>query len=126
MAYVNRQKNGCSTHVHGRVRLKLGRDRKPDLMWEMPRKITKIPFPGSSGQVPTGAIQFQDDWPGLFLRGDTAIPLADKIRYLEKALSNHPDKIIGIVLFQLGELATIIENDVRDLYLHNRTVPPSK
>lgn len=23
--------------------------------------------------MPTGAIQFQDDWPGLFLRGDTAI-----------------------------------------------------
>jgi hypothetical protein len=36
------------------------------------RRITAIPIPGGSGSTPTGAMQFQDDWPGLFLRGDDA------------------------------------------------------
>jgi hypothetical protein len=34
------------------------------------RRLTQIPVPGSSGQAPAGAMQFQDDWPGLFVRGD--------------------------------------------------------
>jgi hypothetical protein len=32
--------------------------------------ITRIPIEGSSGQTPTGAMQFENDWPGLFIRGD--------------------------------------------------------
>ncbi len=34
-----------------------------------PQRILRIPFPGSSAQAPTGAIQFQDDWPGPTLEG---------------------------------------------------------
>ena len=43
-------------------------------------RITKIPFPGGSGLTPTGAMEFEKDWPGLFIRGDSAIPLANAIK----------------------------------------------
>ncbi len=40
-------------------------------MAESKRPI-QIPVEGSSGRVPSGALQFRDDWPGLWLRGDDA------------------------------------------------------
>jgi hypothetical protein len=79
----------------------------------MPKRITQIPFPGGSGQVPTGAIQFRDDWPGLFLRGDSAIPLAGTIRSLQQRLVSHPDSVVDVLLRQLGQTADIIERDVQ-------------
>jgi hypothetical protein len=79
----------------------------------MAAKITKIPFPGGSGQIPTGAIQFENDWPGLFIRGDNAIALAVSIRGLQQRLSTHSDSVVGAVLFQLGQVADVIERDVK-------------
>jgi len=60
-------------------------------------RITNIPIPGSSGGTPTGALQFRDDWPGLFLRGDSAIPVAvrlhrSRIRMLSAARSAQFDR----------------------------------
>lgn len=78
----------------------------------MSKRITQIPIPGSSGQTPTGAMQFQDDWPGLFLRGDKASSLASSIRGLQQRLADHPDPVVGAVLVQLDEIADIIERDV--------------
>lgn len=75
-------------------------------------KITQIPFRGGSGNVPTGAIQFQDDWPGLFLRGDSAISLLASIRGLQGRLSDHPDRVVRAVLLQLNQIAEIIQRDV--------------
>ena len=75
-------------------------------------KITQIPVPGGSGRVPTGAIQFQDDWPGLFLRGDTAVGLLSTIRGLRQRLAQHPDPTVGALLAQLEQIAQIIEKDV--------------
>jgi hypothetical protein len=75
-------------------------------------KVTQIPFPGGSGRVPTGAIQFQDDWPGLFLRGDSAISLLSTIRGLRQRLADHSDPVVGAALSQLGQVADIIQNDV--------------
>ena len=40
-------------------------------MSDQPRR-TQIPLPGSSGETPTGTMQFQRDWPGLFIREDDA------------------------------------------------------
>jgi hypothetical protein len=73
----------------------------------------QIPLPGGSGQVPTGAIQFQNDWPGLVLRGDTAVGLAVSIRDLEKAFADHPDPIVWSGLSKLSTIAAIIERDVQ-------------
>ena len=76
------------------------------------RKITQIPFPGGSGNVPTGAMQFQDDWPGLFLRGDNTIAVRSSIRGLQQRLSDHPDTVVQLALSHLGQIAEVIEKDV--------------
>jgi hypothetical protein len=78
----------------------------------MKSQITQVPFPGGSGNVPSGALQFQNDWPGLFLRGDTAISLHSKIRGLEQRLANHPDAVVQACLFELKLIADTIERDV--------------
>jgi hypothetical protein len=57
-------------------------------------------------------MQFQDDWPGLFLRGDTAIPLHVSIRALQQRLADHPDVVVGSALIRLEQIADIIERDV--------------
>jgi hypothetical protein len=78
----------------------------------MPSKVIQIPLDGGSGPIPSGAIQFRNDWPGLFLRGDKSIMLASIIRGLQQRLSEHPDKTVGAALVLLGEVAEIIERDV--------------
>ena len=75
-------------------------------------KILQIPVRGSSGETPTGAIQFENDWPGLFIRGDRAISLLSKIRGLQERLANHPDVVVTACLIELGEIADLIERDV--------------
>jgi hypothetical protein len=75
-------------------------------------QITQIPVPGSSGQTPTGAIQFQDDWPGLFIRGDDAIILMSAIEQLRERLADHPDVIVASALNRLSRYADIIARDV--------------
>jgi len=75
--------------------------------------ITQIPFPGGSARVPTGAVQFQDDWPGLFLRGDDAIGLLSGIRHLVAQVGAHADPVVAWTLVRLQGLADIIERDVR-------------
>ena len=75
-------------------------------------KILQIPMHGSSGETPTGAIQFQNDWPGLFVRGDDAIVLMSKIRGLQKHLASHPDLVVAAALVELSKIADLIERDV--------------
>ena len=75
-------------------------------------KILQVPMRGGSGETPTGAIQFENDWPGLFIRGDQAIVLSSKIRGLQERLANHPDVVVTAVLFELGKIADLVERDV--------------
>jgi hypothetical protein len=75
-------------------------------------KPTQIPFPGGSGTTPTGALQFQNDWPGLFIRGDDAIDLMIKIRSLSERLGGHEDAVVYGSLRRLNEIADMIERDV--------------
>ena len=83
-----------------------------NLMSDQPRR-TQIPLPGSSGQTPTGAMQFEQDWPGLFIRGDDAIVIAALIRELESRLAGSDDGRIGVALYHLSKIADIIERDVK-------------
>jgi hypothetical protein len=76
------------------------------------RRIIQIPFPGNSGQTPTGALQFQDDWPGLFIRGDDAIMLLATIEQLAERIGDHPDPIVASALSRLQRIAEIIDQDV--------------
>lgn len=80
-------------------------------MWDH-GKITQIPFPGSSGETPTGAMQFQDDWPGLFIRGDDAVQLMAAICELQDRLTGHPDLFIASAMSRLSPYADVIRRDV--------------
>ena len=71
-------------------------------MSEQPHR-TQIPVPGSSGKTPTGALQFQDDWPGLFIRGDDAVVLAASIRQLRDCLGETDDVVVAGALRRKGE-----------------------
>jgi hypothetical protein len=77
--------------------------------------ITKIPWPGGSGRVPSGAMQFEDDWPGLFIRGDDAVVLGMRIRGLLDALKEKrfDDPRVWLATIDLEEWAGVIERDVR-------------
>jgi hypothetical protein len=74
--------------------------------------VLQIPLPGGSGRARTGAIQFQDDWPGLFVRGDDALGAAARIRTLQERIGKHPDPEVRFALRELAELADVIERDV--------------
>ena len=79
----------------------------------MKSKPLTIPLPGGSGQAPTGAVQFRDDWPGLFIRGDEAVSIAMSIRALKSRLANIDDPVVGQALFNLSRIADVIDRDVR-------------
>lgn len=56
--------------------------------------IRKIDYPNTGGpsksgknpRVETGAVQFGEDWPGYFLRGDDAMLLAMDLQYIISVL----------------------------------------
>jgi hypothetical protein len=75
-------------------------------------KVTQIPVPGNSGVTPTGAMQFQNDWPGLFIRGDDAMQLMAAICELKERLAGHPDLFIASALSRIARYADIIRRDV--------------
>ncbi|GEM_PF-4011619 len=79
----------------------------------MVRKL-KAPDDGQ-GRVETGAVQFGDDWNGLFIRGDNAIGLRGSILTLLEYLNQyHPEKDL-LLKFAINELryyAEIIDSDV--------------
>lgn len=45
----------------------------------MSNKVRKFPAV-DPGRVETGPIQFGDDWPGVFIRGDNALAFAHHLR----------------------------------------------
>ena len=81
-------------------------------MNEKPHRV-QIPFPGGSGRIPTGAMQFADDWAGIFVRGDDAIHLAFSIRQLQDRLSSSNEMEVAFPLHRLVKFAEIIERDVQ-------------
>lgn len=67
------------------------------------RKFARV-----KNRVESGAIQFGDDWPGLFLRGDCAKYLSLSIK---QTLSNLPAGET-LATMHLREVMETIENDV--------------
>jgi hypothetical protein len=57
-------------------------------------------------------MQFQDDWPGLIVRGDGAIMLMSVIEQLRERLTDHPDVIVALALNRLSPYVDIIARDV--------------
>ena len=75
-------------------------------------RVTQIPFPGGSGATPTGALQFQQDWPGLFVRGDDAVQVLGAIRRIQDFADKRKADELTVPLMLLGKLADIIDRDV--------------
>jgi uncharacterized protein (TIGR02996 family) len=75
--------------------------------------VQLLPAPVDLLRVETGAVQFGNDWPGLFLRGDNALDLGMWIRSLCELLAHHPDKTVADRLDRLKVYANLIEQKVR-------------
>ncbi len=58
-------------------------------------------FPPEAQRVETGPIQFGDDWPGIFLRGDTALYFA---YLLDNIKHSQTDPVIELILENFAEL----------------------
>ena len=72
-------------------------------------------------RVETGAVQFGDDWPGLFIRGDEAVDVSLQIKAVIDFLTDHvsdEDKVkkggfaLAIAVGRLRGVKEIIDNDV--------------
>ena len=64
-------------------------------MREIPH--TKVPCPGGSGLTPTGVLQFDGDWPGLFIRGDDCNTLISAISCLTGELNT--ERMAGVLRY---------------------------
>jgi len=73
-------------------------------------QITQITVPSESERVSTGAVQFNDDWPGLFIRGDEAFALMLELKEVLKTLAEQNDRQCQTHL--IGSIVSIIEQDV--------------
>ncbi|MGI0016434.1 MAG: hypothetical protein ACREBU_23685, partial [Nitrososphaera sp.] len=73
-------------------------------------QITQIPIQDGSDRIETGAIQFNDDWPGLFIRGDDAFALILELKQLLKTLEEQDNQecLTNVV----RRIVSIIEQDV--------------
>lgn len=77
-----------------------------------PTNVQKLPALLGENRVETGAVQFGNDWPGLFIRGDNAHSLALWIRRLAELLSTNPDPDVADAMCHLANYADIIDQDV--------------
>lgn len=48
----------------------------------MMTEIQKVPAPDGGIRVESGPVQFGEDWPGVFLRGDDAVMVASTLAFL--------------------------------------------
>ncbi len=70
-------------------------------------------LPGTSARVETGPVQFGDDWPGVFIRGDNAGFYA---LCLKEMLDGKDNATIRMVLTNLqGALAGCVEGPAKQL-----------
>ena len=72
--------------------------------------ITRIPIQDRSDRIETGAIQFNDDWPGLFIRGDDAFALMLELKQILKTLEEQDNR--ECLTYVTSSIASIIEQDV--------------
>jgi hypothetical protein len=83
-----------------------------EAMMSSDRRVQMLPAPVGLPRVETGAVQFGDDWPGLFIRGDNAYSLLAAVRQLRKRLAEHPDPAVADALDVLRQYTELIARDV--------------
>lgn len=83
------------------------------------RAIRQIDYPNKGGagkgpnpRVETGAVQFGDDWPGYFIRGDDALHFCKVIDILiNKAEASPQDSLFNLQVAQLKNLQEDIQKN---------------
>lgn len=74
--------------------------------------IQKITSPDVNERVETGPLQINEDWPGLFIRGDNAAYYAMCIRNLVAVMPPDFKEKYAILIAQVEGLQHIIEGEV--------------
>lgn len=74
--------------------------------------IQSFDQPPGVTRVETGAVQFGDDWPGLFIRGDRAMMLRLDIIAVLKLIPEGSRPSNRIAALQLERMAEMIEEHV--------------
>ncbi len=70
-------------------------------------EIRKLPAPNDSqGRVETGPVQFGDDWPGVFIRGDNSLYFAMQLRSLLNDYEKLPGRALSLEVHILRGLAS--------------------
>lgn len=57
----------------------------------MPDQVQKVPMPDGWTRPETGPMQFGDDWPGVFIRGDNALAYSLSAGRAVEALRQNPN-----------------------------------
>lgn len=83
------------------------------------KKIQKLPAPASAARVETGAVQFGDDWPGLFIRGDDCMVLAATIERFFASLVQDYRPALGSDI-SLGPLTQLLHHINKDVVVGRR------
>lgn len=90
--------------------------------------VREIDYPNTGGpsggergvvndRVETGATQFGDDWPGLFIRGDDAFALSLDIMTVRKWYEQLPEEVrkgsgVGMAIRGLADYEKLIQEEV--------------
>ena len=81
-------------------------------------EVRQLPLPVGVERMETGVVQFSDDWPGIFLRGDMALHLARDLEEAASRLDFQDDRFLPATLRSFAALMEAcntanIDDDVR-------------
>lgn len=79
-------------------------------MSKMAADIQKLPAPTEQSRVETGIVQFGDDWPGVFIRGDNCMGYLMGLRELLSQLSTENHAAIRINIGIVKGLVRLLES----------------
>jgi hypothetical protein len=53
-------------------------------------------LPPQAGRVDTGVVQFGNDWPGIFVRGDAAIGASNMLRGVAESVPRYKNELLRL------------------------------
>lgn len=65
-----------------------------------------------SNRVETGVLQFNDDWPGVFIRGDNAFFYKLQLTSILKLAEQHPQSFDFVTIGSLKSLVDLLDSCV--------------
>lgn len=82
-------------------------------------------LPATETRVETGAVQFGDDWPGLFIRGDDCAAMAFSVQSIIRLIGN-AGVDYALTIAPLRRLSTLIFNTVLGKWEPNEDQAPQE